>query len=329
MAMSLRLGKANRRVRCFLLTFLAGTTLTLLKQSVFRKPSFGPVSSIPNQAVPFQQSESESETDEVERPADFFVDADQAIYEDFTIQRSHREAFLVYPEEAVNPDQWVDVSFVTIQRGGKLLRKFDADVYFGHENTADFGFFSFLGGKSQQLLISQDVPRGGCQWIVSFSPRLKVIFDGQALGVGREAWDLGAVDLDRDGVYEVIAPVTDFYLFQDKMSISDIPFPEIVFRYDYRSEQYLPANATFKSSVFNKLVTVPELSDQLRNQFEHRSAALNNLLIHIYAGEEEVGWDSFNTSYKLDDKGEMARRVKRILRTQPIYKLIYNRGKKK
>jgi hypothetical protein len=156
------------------------------------------------------------------------------------------------------------------------------------------------------------------------SPHFRIIFDGSKYSVGREGYDLAVKDLDRDGVYEVIAPITDFYDLHDTMSISDIPLPEIIFKFDPRKETYVPANSLFRDYVFQGLVEVPKVTESKALNFQHRSAVISNLLIHIYADDEKAGWDFFNRSYELDDKEEFRRRIKTILRKQPIYKLICN-----
>lgn len=171
--------------------------------------------------------------------------------------------------------------------------------------------------------------RGGRQWIVSLAPRFRVIFDGKELGVGREPEDLSAIDLDHDGVFEVVAPVTDFYAFHDKMSMSDIPLPYIVFKYNPAEETYLPANSIYRVYGIENLEEVPTVDPSLRNEFHHRGAVLNNVLIHIYAGDETHAWNYFDQHYQLDDKEEIRRRVKEIQRTQRVYNLIYKTGKKK
>jgi hypothetical protein len=209
-----------------------------------------------------------------------------------------------------------------VKKGSMVLAKFDADVYFGLGNSADFGLFPFLGGNSQQLFISQDVPKGGCQWIASLVPTFRIIFDGQEYAVGREGPDMSAVDLDNDGVYEITAPITDFYELQDNLSMSDIPLPTIIFKYNAEKRKYLPANPLF----WNRL---QQEVDDLRNintldEFHQKAGVLDELLTYVYAGKEEMGWKFFDRSYTLEDKAEIRRRVKAILLRQPVYKFIYN-----
>ncbi len=303
------------------LTFGFGVAMTLLV-AVEPKTSTTDLtpSPVPTPVVPLRQ-DLPNETHREQRPADYFLYEVEFRYSGYTIQRRSRKARLNYPEEAQDTAQRVDVSYVAIEKSRKLRREFDADVYFGMGNSADAGLFPFLGGATQQLFISQDVPRGGCQWIVSLTPQFRVIFDGQEFGVGREATDLSGVDLDHDGVYEIIVPITDFYDFQDKMSISEIPLPDIVFKYDPQQQKYLPANPMFPAYLVKQTSSLNETD--ISNELHYRSIALHEILPLIYAGERERAWHDFHSFYKLKDKAKIEHRVKSILERQPVYNFIY------
>lgn len=222
---------------------------------------------------------------------------------------------------------WLDVSYAVIKRKGRILSKFDDNIYFGMGNNTRFGLFSFLGGPTKQIVISQDIFRGGTQWVVSLSPRYRIILNGPNWGVGREGDDMGIIDLDHDGVYEITLPITDFYDFQDKLPIARIPLPEIIFKYDARAVKYVPANPLFESY---ELRGMSDLEGKERtDEFDQRAMVLETLLAFIYAGKQNQGWDSYNRSYKLSDKEEIRRRVKAILNRQPVYKFIYNQRRNK
>src|SRR5262249_51457225 len=146
-----------------------------------------------------------------------------------------------------------DVFYGVLEYKKRTLLKFDDDIYFGEGNDVRFGLVSLLGGSAKQAVVSQDIPRGGTQWIVTLGRRPRIIFDGPRWSVGGEGDDMRIVDLDGDGVYEVSAPIADFYQLQDKMSISQIPLPEIVFRYDNRLRTYLPANRHFQPYLLKQI----------------------------------------------------------------------------
>ncbi len=281
---------------------------------------------VPSQlSSPRPEKSAATETDLEKRPANFFVDGDQLSVAGFTFEKRIRKEHDHFYEQHNDPRNLVDIEYVIVKKGKRVVAKFDAGIGHPLGNWTSFGLYPFLGGDSRQAYISTDVRRGGCQWVVSLSPRFRVIFDGQALNVGREAFELSAIDLDNDGVSEIIEPITDFYQLQDKLSISAIPLPDIIFKYDPAKERYLPANAVFKNRVFKRLDEVPNLEEKDSLNFKHCAVVLSNLLIYVYAGEQMQGWETFEKDYKFADKTEMKRRVKAILRDQPVYKFIYQR----
>ena len=62
----------------------------------------------------------------------------------------------IVPQEGIDE---VEVSYVLLQYKEKNVATFDG-VYSGVGNGAAFGLFSLLGGNTQQLIVSLDVPRG-------------------------------------------------------------------------------------------------------------------------------------------------------------------------
>jgi hypothetical protein len=90
------------------------------------------------------------------------------------------------------------------------------------------------------------------------------------------------------------------------MSMSEIPLPTIIFKYDPVREEYLPANSLFTSYVFEDLEQVSKPDATLQSQTQHRSSMLNTLLTYIYAGDEKQGWGFYDHNYQLDDKERYA-----------------------
>jgi hypothetical protein len=200
---------------------------------------------------------------------------------------------------------------------------FDARVYHPAGNYADFDFVYLLGTSTPQLAISQEVPRGGSQWIVDLAGTPRVIFDGVAWGVGRESNDCEVRDLDSDGVFEISVPITDFYSLMDKMSVGQCPLPIITFKYDSTKRKYVPINHLLNESSSVRGIE-PEKES---NELYVRSVILRDMLDLIYQGKRQRAWRYFDRTYNLADKKEIERRVKDILKDQPVYKYIYNNHK--
>ena len=247
---------------------------------------------------------------------------DTLSYNGYVVEKRHRKVRSDYPRQAETPSSRIDVSYAVLKRKGKSLIRFDDNKYFGMGNDTRFGLFSFLNGPTKQLVISQDIFRGGTQWVVRLSPQPHIIFDGPGWAVGREGDDMRIIDLDHDRVFEIIVPITDFYDFQEKLPIARIPLPEIIFKYDARAMKYVPANSLFESYV---LRGISDLEDaKSTDEFDQRATALEKLLAYVYVGKQKQAWGSYDKSYNLSDKEEIRRRVKAILNRQPVYRFIYN-----
>jgi hypothetical protein len=254
--------------------------------------------------------------------SDVFSAHDSLTYKGYVVEKQHREVREAYPQGTQLPPSRIDVSFAVLKRKGGVVIKFDDNIYFGMGNNIRFGFFSFLGDQTKQLLVSQDVPRGGTQWLVNLEPHFRIIFDGSDWAVGREGDDMRIIDLDEDGEFEIILPITDFYDFQDKLPMAQIPLPSIVFKYDHRALKYVPANPRFQNYTLRGFSE--RKAKQPDDEFDQRANAIEELLAFIYAGKERQAWESYNMSYSLGDKQEIRLRVKAILSRQPVYKFIYN-----
>ena len=202
----------------------------------------------------------------------------------------------------------VEVSYAVLRRNGQTLFKFDG-VYFVEGNSTEFGLFDLLGNGSQQLIVSQTVPRGGRHWVVEVSSGVRVLFDSWDHSAGRE--EFYVIDLDKDGVYEISLPVTAFYEMQDKMYIGEIPLPELIFKYDVKARKYVRANHLFAEYTLHGIEhDIEQLREDDRNYLAQR---LDVLLRYIFAGKWDEGWAFFNREYQRPDKQEIKNRVVGIL----------------
>jgi hypothetical protein len=220
----------------------------------------------------------------------------------------------------------VDVSYVAISRHGKVIKTLDSGIFFILGNATEMGFFSLLNRGDKQLVVSQDVPKGGSQWVVDFNREMNVIFDGQKFAVGREGYDLAILDLDRDQIYELIAPLCAFYGFEKgRLSTMETPLPGIVFKYDSGLREYLPANPYFRECL---LPDIEKAGNNLRAMTEQPSLGrlMSIVLEYIFVGEEKRGWRFFEETCKLPDKAEIRSDMQDTLKTHPVYRYIYKRA---
>lgn len=262
-----------------------------------------------------------AQPEEYPQPVDnIFADGDSLSYNHFEIVKLEKKVKYYYPPEMKSPPDLLDASYAVLKKNGRVLAKFDG-VYHGAGNATDLGLFSFLGGNEKQLAVSLTVPRGGRHWVVELSSTARVIFDSGDYGVGREG--LSVIDIDKDGVYEISLPLTEFYMFEN-MHTAETPLPEIIFKYDLRARKYVPANSAFPSYALRGIEDeVERLNPGEENGY--LANRLGILLRYVYAGEEKEAWDFFDREYRLPDKEQMKAKIKAVLRNEGAYKYINRR----
>ena len=241
------------------------------------------------------------------------------------IQKRYKKVKLDYPREMKAPPLWVEVSYAVLTRKRRFIEKFDGGIYFGAGNSTTFGLFSFLGCKTKQLVVSQDVFRGGTQWVASLSPHFHIIFDGPVWGVGREADDMGVIDLDNDGVFEITVPITAFYGISEWLPTGRTPLPVVIFKYDAKTERYLPANLQFQDYLLEDIDNKKRNVSTPDDRINHLSDILPIVLDYIFAGKEQAAWTFYDESYKLSDKKELKAKIRAVLIREPVYRFIYKK----
>jgi hypothetical protein len=273
------------------------------------------VPSAHTQSNPLHLEPSPSVTPSVEKrelAENFYVKSDSLTYAGFELTKLQKSVKLEQTRGLTK------VSYAVLQRSGRKVAIFDG-VYSGFGNATDFGLFSFLGGDTQQFIISQTIPSGGRHWIVSVSPAYRVLFDSRDFGVGREEVD--SLDIDGDGVREISLALTAFYGFEN-LSPADTPVPEIIFRYDRRERRYLPANHIFPEYALRGIEQ--ETADLSHLEGEaHFSRVLDITLHYIFAGKEREAWALFDRECRMNNRNELKTKILSVLRRQPVYKFVY------
>lgn len=261
---------------------------------------------------------SNSSKEEPEQIDSIFVDKDSLSFNGYDVVKLKKKVKLEYPPEMKSKPESVEVSYAVLKKKNKVLDTFDG-VYFGAGNATDFGLFPFLGKGTKQLAVSQTIPRGGRHWVIDLSSEARVIFDSKDYGVGREEFNV--IDIDKDGVYEISLPLTNFYMFEN-MSMAETPLPEIIFKYDKDARKYFPANPMFQDYLLAGIENeVKRLNPS--NESNYLSNRLDIVLRYIYMGKEEVAWSFFDKEYKLPNKDEIKSKIKSTLKNENVYKYIY------
>lgn len=272
-----------------------------------------PTTSIQSQSLILKPSPSATPSGEMPKMAeDFYVKTDSVEYAGFELKKLRKKVKLE------NTRDLTEVSYAVLQRNGRTIATFDG-VYFGAGNATNFGLVSFLGTDTQQFVISQTIPRGGRHWVVSVSPKYRVLFDSRDFDVGRE--EMSISDIDGDGVSEISMALTTFYGFEN-LSSAETPLPEIIFRYDERKRKYLPANQILQSYSLRGIEKeIAELSHL--NGESVFPKTLDITLRFIFAGKEQEAWAFFDKEYKMENRNELKAKILAVLKNEPVYKFIY------
>jgi len=261
---------------------------------------------------------SNSSVEEPKQIDSIFVGKDSLTYNGYDVVKLKKKVKLEHPPEMKSKPELVEVSYAVLKKKNKVLDTFDG-VYFGAGNATDFGLFPFLNKETKQLAVSQTIPRGGRHWVVDLSSEARVIFDSKDYSVGREEFNV--IDIDKDGIYEISLPLTEFYMFEN-MSMSETPLPIIIFKYNEKARKYLPANRIFQNYL---LTGIEDEVEKLNSNGEsnYLSDRLDIVLRYVYAGKEEEAWTFFDKQYKLPNKEEIKSKIKTNLKNETVYKNIY------
>lgn len=254
-----------------------------------------------------------------------FSKADSLSYNGYNIiklqKKVRQERFPLKQSQQGPRVVFYDVNYTVLKKAGRTVAEFDG-FYYGMGNSNDFGLFPVLGGTTKQLLITQAAPRSGRHWIVDLASPFRVIFDSYDYRVGRE--DFNLVDIDGDGVYELLFIDPSFYMKFPGMTMAETPLPCAIFKYDKQARKYLPANHRFQDYVLKGI------DDQIKQLKPDTGPGylpdrLDILLRYIYAGKKDEGWRFFDQEYQLADKAGVKAKVESVLKAHPFYKFIYSK----
>ncbi len=274
-----------------------------------------PIPANPIQVPEIAQTQETSE--EPQQLDDYFVKEESLSFNGYEVVKLNKTVKLEDSAEMKSESFPVEVSYAVLKKKNKILYTFDG-VYFGAAgNATDFGLFPFLGKETKQLAVSQTIPRNGRHWIVDLSSEARVIFDSQDYGIGRE--EFSVIDLDKDGAFEILFPVTAFYLLENS-SMAEVPMPNAVFKYDETAKKYLPANRQFPDYLLNGI------GDRIEKLRKNKTGSLSDrieiVLSYIYAGKEKEGWEFFENEYDSPDKAKIKAKVKSVLKNEKVYQSI-------
>jgi len=124
-----------------------------------------------------------------------------------------------------------------LKKNGRIIGAFDAVRHPLGAFTC-LALATVLGDQYKQLMIEQTGPREWTSWVVALKPTFRVVFKSTEYPVDHE---LGAEDLDGDGVPELLLTLNTFWFF-DGLCGACSPRFAIAFKYDKKRGSFRPAN---------------------------------------------------------------------------------------
>ena len=308
------------RLAVAFLTFITGVTVNMILlfwHDASTTNKIGITRQSQSEAQPLPAQIPDTADDESDQLEAIFIKGDRLSYAGYEIERSF--------------DAATSISTATIKKNGKTLATLN-NGGLGKDST-EIGLFPFLGEKTKQLVIMQYSGGAHCCWtykIYDFSPKLRLLFDGEEYGPDSIGYELHPEDIDGDGRYEFTQAVMTFDYFH--MSHASSVFPSALFSYDEKRRIYLPANRKFSSYLLEDMEGDVKRVEKEREKIDHNnvianerylSAVLQVMLKYIYAGQEANGWEFYDREYQLKNKTEIKMDIKKALRSDPVYQSIY------
>jgi hypothetical protein len=230
---------------------------------------------------------------------------------------------------------------IIVKKGGRTLVSHMAEVL--QLDRSRIGLFRLLNGKAKQLILVQFSGGAHCCysfWIYDLHPQFRLIFSSEKYPIEDYMDEAQFLDIDKNGVFEIEAPINSFAYFHG--SFVESIMPPAIFGYDKRAGQYLPANqrlSTYALRGIDKEIAEirrvnlqagsgrydPVYYDDYRRYFE---SSLDILLRYIYAGHKPKGWAFFDAEYKLSERyeeDELKKEIIKLLNKDSIYRFLYRR----
>ncbi|MBS1794582.1 MAG: hypothetical protein JSS81_12045 [Acidobacteria bacterium] len=215
-----------------------------------------------------------------------------------------------------------------LTKNGQPVHIFEG-VYVPLGNQMSFGFYPFLGGKGKQLLVFDQSLHYERDWIVRLTPKFEILYDTDDFGM---AGRFALADLDRDGIYELMAPKLASMSFS--FSRAEERTLNVVFKYDPERHKYLPATEKFPEIVLQgfEASTFDEQLAKFESSGRKTLAEFLQIFLKlVYAGREAEAWkfhDQYFSRDNLDvweidrDKNDPETKLRKALEEDEIYRFI-------
>jgi hypothetical protein len=253
--------------------------------------STSPITPVPSSLeltpTPSVISAAKKHNNEIKYADDLLLESEKLSYENYQIERLRKPTVVEGKKYDEDGHQ-----YAVLKQKSKVVTQFD-DIVNPLGTEIRFGLHSLLGQDRKQLIVEQTENRGWRYWIVDLNQSAKIIHNSGNYDVGQ---GLRTLDIDRDGKAELIQSLLTFWFF-DRLDNTNSLFPDIVFNYDPKFNEYIPANHRFQDFVLRDLeqhITqvkkAKAQSNVTKNDRDILASMLEVLLRYIYASKEKEAW---------------------------------------
>ena len=272
----------------FLLIILSFFIPSCQNQVALSQQNNSPIKNSNSEILNYEISEQITDTeDEDELTIDDLVSEKEFLdYKGYKISQ-----FITQKTNAEEGSPTADIADAVLKKNGKQIIKFEG-TYYPLGNQMQFGLFSLLKNSNKELLVYDNTNKFGRFWVVGFENDAKLIFDSNDWDGFRE-W-ISFVDLDNDGIYEFSMAQSNTLGFQWLASI-ETPLMSIIFKYDKKTNKYLPANHKYQEPIKN--FEDEQVGENNSNDKLGFRIVMETFLEYLYAGMEKEAWAYFEKNY--------------------------------
>jgi hypothetical protein len=256
---------------------------------------------------------------------EIYTDDEALTYNEYEVVKLFRKE--LFRKEKLPSNREIEIAYAVLRKNGKQVAKFDfLDPAF--QTEVRFGFFPVLGQDNKQLVVELTTYRGWQYWVIDLYPDFRIIYDSSDYNAGGS---LGILDVDKDGRHELVHTLHTFWYF-DKLSNTNSPFIDIVFKYEPKLKRYIPANPKFHEFALNGIEQhIREAREVNVRTQPHNSvgddlgSVLKVFLRYLYAGKELEAWSFYDEVYNSPDKWEVKAKIKKRLSEDAAYRAVRKR----
>lgn len=217
-----------------------------------------------------------------------------------------------------------------LMKGSRPVLRFPVYPATGYWSSI-VGKSRLLGPESTQVYVVASGPGGVCctnYWIVDITEKPRIIYRSQEFGSFRDPMEV--FDADDDGIFELVQFDSCMRYFRDDCG-SCSPEPRVYYKYNRRSEKYLPARGIIQDFVKEQHATSDKwIAEKYQEWSETRDLTLQvdlrrSVIAHVadllHVDDERKAWATFRKYSGVVDS-EDRRELKRRLADCKFYKAL-------